>query len=608
MSYQAHYPNADPNQPGLVLPVTEPAAGLLRQPSHWWMQYQNRQSRYEGWFLIDPAIQPNRMFKVIERIEILNPDNTPMVPTAITVLPQSVQWHFPDDLQVRIALTDDTETGLSIHANRSCLIQITLDTREIYANPVDERRYVSSVNQGTLLCYSDPLLGNRDLYLHIRDTSTQTHQVITHAIQKTESWTARSYPWDATRNSEPSTKWTLQLPAIAREQLSLGVGWDAHAALYSSAQAAHAGSAQQESPENSAAINETAAQVSFSDSHYAIAQQHARHALDQLITADGCYAGLPWFHQLWTRDELLAGLGMRDDQKLALIEKYAAMTPIDGELPTFIGSGTTCADGLGLLAVLIREYGIDRLPAPTREKITLLLRTGLEQLWLIHRTPSDLIYSGYNRTWMDTIGRSGFRIEIQALTIAALRLLGDMEPENPTHYQRAEAIRNAVRHTLALDTHLADGLDESLNLDPTKRPNVFIAYLADPELLLHHEWQTCFETILEATTLAWGGLSSIDLSDARYQSVSAGEANTSYHNGDSWYLINNLAAGVLLRHNPEHYAPTISQLLDASVRDILQKGFLGHHSEIAEAASGQAWGCGTQAFSTGPFLWALDQR
>jgi hypothetical protein len=580
-----------PEHAPLTVPTADTVAAFLRQHHHWWLQYTTQQTRYEGWYLVDAETEPNRMFKLLERIVPCDIQGTPLSIDTITVTPTQRILHS-GDLEVCIQLTDP-EVGISIRANRSCTFRIFLDTREIYANPVDERVYrATRADHGLALEYSDPLVGSRHLHLHFRNLPGTSEDAISAAITHTESWIAHSYPWDAARNSEPATKWVLSLPLVTTEQFSIGAGWDARTASYASERALHL-----QAPSLPTVGNPLLPRTA------AIA--YATQSLAQLRSQRGWYAGLPWFHQIWTRDELLAGLGMTSAEQLGLITKYSNTPTVDGELPTFAGSGTTCADGVGLLALLVQRYGLEHLPTATRNQYRDFLLVALDQLWAVRRAPSGLFYSGHDRTWMDTIGRSGFRIEIQAMLVLAMRHVATITANAPWSERAAATIEN-IRHSLWQSGYLADGLDENLQLDTTKRPNVFLAYLAAPEILSLDEWQSCCDIVLAALHLPWGGLSSIDTADSRYHIVSTGEDNHSYHNGDSWHVMNALALRALRNLNPERYQESCRQIEDALIHDVLSEGFLGSVSEIVEAGTGSARGCGDQAFSAGPMLWALE--
>ena len=143
----------------------------------------------------------------------------------------------------------------------------------------------------------------------------------------------------------------------------------------------------------------------------------------------------------------------------------------------------------------------------------------------------------------------------------------------------------------------ADGLD-----DWTIRPNVFIAAYIYPELLSKNEWKKCFNAVIPKLWLSWGGLSTIDKNHPFFCENYSGEIPKSYHRGDSWFWINNLAAIVMARVDKNEFKRYIDMIIDASAKDIMYKGFIGHHSELSSASKQKAEGCLCQAWSSAMFV------
>jgi glycogen debranching enzyme len=149
---------------------------------------------------------------------------------------------------------------------------------------------------------------------------------------------------------------------------------------------------------------------------------------------------------------------------------------------------------------------------------------------------------------------------------------------------------------------LKDGSD-----DNTIRPNCFLAYLLQPELLKAQEWERAFGSALATLRTSWGGLASLDRNDPAFQAKSTGENNLSYHQGDSWFFVNNLAGVALSRLGMKVFKPVVEELLKSSTEEILWKHVAGQAGEIASAADGESWGCGTQAFSAGTYLFFTEE-
>lgn len=78
--------------------------------------------------------------------------------------------------------------------------------------------------------------------------------------------------------------------------------------------------------------------------------------------------------------------------------------------------------------------------------------------------------------------------------------------------------------------------------------------------------------------------------------------NRSYHRGDSWFWINNLAAICMHRLDKKKYQQQIKFICEASMKDILFNGIPGHHAELSSASELRSEGCLSQAWSAATFI------
>ncbi|MEM2916016.1 MAG: amylo-alpha-1,6-glucosidase [Candidatus Woesearchaeota archaeon] len=327
-----------------------------------------------------------------------------------------------------------------------------------------------------------------------------------------------------------------------------------------------------------------------------LAYQCACNALDSLAVGDeGLYAGVPWFYQFWLRDEAVScnALKLLGRKKLVKnILKRHVGSFAGRHLPyAFADYGLCAADGpgwVGLRYSQSRDLFSKREQSEAEKK----LRNALNALKA--RMQNGLVMNGPLETWMDTSVdgkdvRDGARIEIQALTLALASALGENEFEKD--------LVQRVRDTFWDGSVLHDGLN-----DPTIRPNVFIAAYAYPELLSREQWEKCFDTVLPRLWLRWGGISSIDINHELFTDHYTGQDNVSYHRGDSWFWLNNLAALVLYRTNAAKYKHFIEQIVEASSHEILELGAIGHHAELSSARALSSHGCVSQAWSSAMFI------
>ncbi len=136
---------------------------------------------------------------------------------------------------------------------------------------------------------------------------------------------------------------------------------------------------------------------------------------------------------------------------------------------------------------------------------------------------------------------------------------------------------------------------------------MFIAAYVYPALLTNKEWEVCFNNILPKLWLEWGGLSTIDVSSPYFCDGYSGENPKSYHNGDSWFWINNLAAMVLYRINKRKFKRYIDKIVKASTQEILWGGMIGHHAELSSAKELRSEGCLSQAWSSAMYVELINE-
>ncbi len=217
------------------------------------------------------------------------------------------------------------------------------------------------------------------------------------------------------------------------------------------------------------------------------------------------------------------------------------------------------------------------------------------------RTVDDLVISYKNETWMDSLERDGARIEIQACCLEIYNFLYGFT-ENDQYKILRDDLKNKVREKFYDGEILFDSPE-----DKTVRPNIFLAAYLYPELLNKDEWEKCFDEILPKLYLEWGGISSVDKASDKFIEQDTGEDSASYHNGNSWYWVNNLTALVLYRLNARKYSDYINAIMEASTNEILYGGICGHHSEVSSAEKQTSSGCGAQLWSSAMYLEVFDE-
>ena len=107
--------------------------------------------------------------------------------------------------------------------------------------------------------------------------------------------------------------------------------------------------------------------------------------------------------------------------------------------------------------------------------------------------------------------------------------------------------------------------------------------------------------------LEWGGLSTIDKKNNLFFDCHTGEDSRSYHRGDSWFWLNNLAAIQLKKINNKKFNRQIQKIISASTEDILWKGCIGCASELSSAKELSSQGCFSQAWSNAMYMELIDE-
>ena len=368
----------------------------------------------------------------------------------------------------------------------------------------------------------------------------------------------------------------------------------------------------------------------------------------------GMFGGIPWFFQFWTRDALIslkAISKINNESAKKIFFDYLNKVNNDGRLPNLIlknFSKNNSADSHGWLFFRCNEiiqkinknkdvinsikdsmklikqnkYSNSAKIKECIKKCNLLvhereneynkiiyeienaLEKSLNGLLRFH-TKNNFEINDKLETWMDTAydndARDGARIEIQALRAHMYELMFDLT-QNQKYKILENVLKNEVRQEFFNGKILADGLN-----DFTIRPNLFIAAYVYQKLLSNDEWEKCFETALKSIWLSWGGLSTIDKTNPLYTEISTGEDVKSYHRGDSWFWINNLAASTLYGVDKNKFEKQVQKIISASTEEILWKGCIGCHGELSSAKELSSKGCFSQAWSNAMYIDMIDE-
>lgn len=473
-------------------------------------------------------------------------------------------------------------------------ITLDFDIRKSFDLKEWGRHYEISVRKNTIVIRftkktdkrEDDSDGELDYQLFVAIKHSGKHEFI-------EKWVEKQYEYDKHRGSAPFSRHVYRALKIDAKKIVIATGASGKKAIdkveksYGKPSRARIGFKKSKNEDISFAYN------------------FARVGYEELFVNKRIFAGYPWFFQFWTRDEAVSVGALIAQKRYDLAKKilFNQLNYIqaDGRITNRIPESTlTCADGNGWNAFRLKQL-LKLGKLDDTEKI--FLKAKLQYIFdrfeekFVH---GDFVQNQVNATWMDTNfggdNRNGARIEIQAMHMAFYNLIYELTKQQK--FKDLELhLKEKVRREFWNKKLLADGLG-----DFTIRPNIFIAYYIYPELLSKQEWIKCFENSIPNLWLDWGGLSSIDKNHKLFRKYYSGEDTASYHRGDSWYWINNLAAICMYRLDKARFKRYIDGIFNASTREILWKGATGRHAEISSAAEQKGQGCLSQAWSCATYI------
>lgn len=453
--------------------------------------------------------------------------------------------------------------------------------------------------------------GNEEYRIYIVITGTN----LKYKLPK--EWISRSYDFDRERGSGPDEWFVYHGMNVLSKDIIISVSFDKDEAIEKArfVRKNLAKFAKKENKKTEESFKD------LGDKDLTFAYNSALSSIKDLCIGlssgqkPGVFAGFPWFFQFWTRDEAISL------RSLMLIKEYDFASKVllrqleslgsNGRIPNRSpASDIETADGTGW--IFQRIYDLSSIPEKKLRKeyyskfFQGYAKGQIEKsLRLLYQnyTSANLnkfALNGPQETWMDTVwngdNRAGSRIEIQALRLAMYRLAYDLS-EKKIFRELEDNLKKKVKEHFWNGRILADGLD-----DWTIRPNIFIAAYTYQEILTKAGWKTCISNIMPKLWLSWGGVATIDKSNPLFCKKYTGELDQSYHRGDSWFWLSSLAAIVMARIDREYFRKYIDKILQAGIKDILYKGFIGDHSEVSSASQQKAEGTLCQAWSAAMFI------
>ncbi len=497
--------------------------------------------------------------------------------------------------------------------SQKSVLEITLDIKESYDSRSFGRNYEIFTEDGlTFIKYIKNKNWNEDkseekeyeMFVAIKTDGDK--------IEEVNQWPRKHYEYDEKRNSLPFDRYIYKALNITGKKIVFSASLDKETARSEALFVFENTDKLQKEDANRIKMLEE--QNAISDEEINISYLAAKNSLDSLLVQDGkkfgVYAGLPWFFHFWTSDEAISlkSIAKIDEtaakkilfRDMEYINKDGKMYDINYE--KILHQYSLNIDSPGWLfkraGELLEKGNINK--KHIKDKLVFTIDS-LRKNYM----KNNLIVCEVGETWMDTFyagdARNGARIEIQALMLSMYHLAAEIT-ENIQYKIWEDELKESVRKNFWNGKIIADG-----HGDLTIRPNVFIAYYIYPGLFTELEWTACFKEMLPALWLDWGGLATIDKGSSLFFDTYTGQDSESYHRGDSWYWINNLAAIVLYRLNSKEFGNYISSLLERSAEELLWHGYAGHLAELSSAKAARSEGAWTQAWSAALYMEALNE-
>ncbi|MCD6463904.1 hypothetical protein J7L02_00055 [Candidatus Woesearchaeota archaeon] len=423
-------------------------------------------------------------------------------------------------------------------------------------------------------------------------------------------WVEKSYWYDGLRRSK-NNFWVFNTELEVKNYLAMGFGFSLEQALKSFEHAKHV------------------ARVLKPGLKKLSLKQNLYKSLQSLIIKpegfrDCVIAGLPWFFQAWTRDELISLKALIILKKQGFVKKVLSWYLErfnQGRVLNLASQSNglkACDSGYWVWVRIkdLQETG-KGFSKHVLEKIAFKALQALQDIEQYHSV-NGLINCEKHGSWMDSCFasdcRQGLCIEVQALHLASYAFLKTIAQTlknkdlEALSFEKVNALKSIVKKYFYKQGLVFDCLNPE-TLKPVmqcQRPNVFLAFYVFPELFAKHEWVKIFDNALKELWLPWGGLASISKNCELFKPFHTGEDDASYHRGDSWYWVNNIAAISMYRLDSKRYEKFVNAIKLASLKDF-ENYCKGFSSELSSACKQEGRGCLAQAWSIATLIELLNE-
>ena len=566
-----------------------------------------KKTRYEGFYT---PIPNKDGWEFIKTLDSINLDTKPKSVSINNGIPTTT---YGDNSKTRVLMTHEGALIYEISDYKGNAT-ITLDAHEMYDYEEFEKKYEIIKNKNDkLITIKYTKNGKEKSYTHFITIMSSTHLI------PVDAWRNEFYELDARRDAQPTALYVydaFKLIIKAQAKITVGTGTTQKEAERKAKKAYESSDEiiRTETLYNKHLANEDVSKDPVINTAYksSVLGLDALFIMQESSYDRGIYAGLPWFYQWWTRDEAISlgafiELDRLQDAKNILMRQLTLVQPNGRISNRYPMSKLDSADGIGWCAARFLELLDKDISIFNKKELSKIYSTFQKQVELLEKNylEGNFIWNIPFETWIDTGNdldkRDGACLEIQLLHQKIHDLLAFISPILGNKKESVNRLAD-IKYAFYDGTHLIDRITPNKRNDPTLRPNVFIAYYLYPDLLNKSEWESCFDEAIKHLWLSWGGFASIEKESPLFHIEYTGQNNNSYHRGDSWYFLNNMAGLCLHSLNASKYKAYVDTIVKASTQEILFNGALGHHAEISSAKQLESQGCPMQAWSMAMFI------